>query len=132
MLRRLLIKVVTSAPVVRWIARKTDGYKTIIGGVGIAGVLLAYLANLVHPGIIPPEILSDAALEKILDALMLVFGGVAVGGAAHKAVKAKREIREQDLAQVNAELEALKAQLRASAGKLRGGIESHYDQYEQH
>lgn len=131
MLMRLLVKIVTAAPVVSWVARKTDGYKTIIGAVGIVGVLLAYLANLVHPGIVPPEILSDAALEKILDALMLAFGGVAVGGVAHKTIKAKREIREQDLAQVNAELAALKAQLRAEAGQQRDDTESS-SLYEQH
>lgn len=116
---KLLLKILLSAPMLRWLGEKTNGWKTKIGLVGIVMVLIAHLINAIHPGVIPPELVSDASLDKILDALLCGFGALTAGGGAHKIVKKRRATveekdlkRETEMDNINQRMEKLRAEIK--------------------
>jgi hypothetical protein len=100
---RILLKIITAQPVLAWLARKTDGYKTAIGAIGLVGTLAAYIAQALHPGLIDPALLPPQELETVLEGALAAFGALMAGGLAHKGVKRRRgpragEVIEEDLA----------------------------------
>ncbi len=111
---RILIKIVTAAPMLRYIAEKANGYKTIIGAVGLVGAILGHIANALYPGMVvmPPQ-----DLEAVLNGAIGAFGTLFGAGAAHKAAKQRRA--EKEMESTNRELDALKARLEKYEGENR-------------
>jgi hypothetical protein len=101
---RILIKILTAGPLLRYLGEKTDGYKTIIGIVGLVCTIVAYIAAALHPGLIDPAVLPPPQeLETVLEGALAAFGALMAGGLAHKGVKRRRgpragEVIEEDLA----------------------------------
>lgn len=123
---RILLKLITAQPVLAWLARKTDGCKTVIGAVGVACTLVAYVAQAMHPGLVDPGLLPPQELETVLEGALAAFGALLAGGLAHKGVKRRRsrlravEVAEEDLeeqAEVNRQLDELRD--RISEGERR-------------
>ena len=96
---RILLKIITAQPVLAWLARKTDGCKTVIGAVGVAGTLVAYVAQAMHPGLVDPGLLPPQELETVLEGALAAFGALLAGGLAHKGVKRRRRLREGEVAE---------------------------------
>jgi hypothetical protein len=116
---RILIKILTAGPLLHYLGEKTNGYKTIIGIVGLVCTLIAYIASALHPGLIDPAVLPPQELETVLNAALAAFGALTAGGGIHKAVKHRRrlsegEVVEEDLpspderAEVNRQLDELR------------------------
>ena len=97
---RILIKILTAGPLLRYLGDKTNGYKTIIGIVGLVCTIIAYIASALHPGLIDPAVLPPQDLETVLNAALAAFGALTAGGGIHKAVKRRRRrVREGDVAE---------------------------------
>jgi hypothetical protein len=97
---RILIKILTAGPLLHYLGEKTNGYKTIIGIVGLVCTLIAYIASALHPGLIDPAVLPPQDLETVLNAALAAFGALTAGGGIHKAVKRRRRrVREGDVAE---------------------------------
>ena len=94
---RILIKILTAGPLLRYLGEKTSGYKTIIGIVGLVCTIIAYIASALHPGLIDPTVLPPQELETVLNAALATFGALTAGGAAHKVVKRRRQPRKGEV-----------------------------------
>jgi hypothetical protein len=91
---RILIKIVTAAPMLRYIAEKANGYKTVIGAIGLAGAILGHVANALYPGLVDPALMPPQDLEAVFNGAIGAFGTLFGAGAAHKAVKQRKAERE--------------------------------------
>lgn len=113
---KILIKIITARPILDFIAKKTNGYKTIIGIIGTIASLIAYIAANLYPDLVDPNLLPPQKLEQVL---LTAIGGsfsLAFGGAMHKV---KKEKKEKEMLQK--ELETVKQK-----------IVSNYQDYERH
>lgn len=106
---RILIKILTAGPLLRYLGEKTNGYKTIIGIVGMVCTIIAYIGAALHPGLIDPSVLPPQELETVLNAALAAFGTLTAGGGIHKAVKHRR-LREER-ADVHRRLDELREQI---------------------
>jgi len=141
-------------PLLVWIAKKTDNYKTIIGLIGSVFVIIGYIINYMYPEVtksITP-LLTEDKINEILNIMLLIFGGTTVGGVTHKIVKTQKEIKKvsdikEDLNEIKQEIKKQKQieedikldkvtreleHLKEIIQNNKGTITSNYNDYEQH
>lgn len=120
---RILIKILTAGPLLRYLGEKTSGYKTIIGIVGLVCTIIAYIAAALHPGLIDPAVLPPQELETVLNAALAAFGALTAGGGIHKAVKRRRRrVREGDVAEEDLPSPDERAEVNRQLDELRERI----------
>lgn len=107
-----IISTLLLKPILLWISKKTDNYKTIIGMVGSVMVIIGYIISYMYPeatAVIAP-LLTEQQINEILNIMILVFGGTTVGGVAHKVVKTQNEVK--NLTNVKADLDEIKEEVK--------------------
>ncbi len=119
---RILIKILTAGPLLRYLGDKTNGHKTIIGIVGLVCTIIAYIASALHPGLIDPAVLPPQELETVLNAALTAFGALTAGGGIHKAVKRRRRVREGDVAEEDLPSPDERAEVNRQLDELRDRI----------
>ena len=109
---KLLIKILTAKPLLNYLAKKTNGYKTIIGAIGTICAAAAYIAQSLHPGLIDPSLVPPQELGTVLEGALAGFATLMAAGGAHKVVKKKRaEKAEQEMMKINKRLKELQDQI---------------------
>ena len=120
-----IISTLLLKPILLWIARKTDNYKTIIGMIGSVLVIIGYIISFMYPeatAAIAP-LLTEDQINELLNIMLLIFGGTTVGGVAHKVVKTQNEVK--NITNVKADLDEIKEEIK----KPRAMVEDNKVEY---